>query len=79
MARHRSQRILELHATTSLARLWQRQGRRGEACQKLGEIYGWFTEGFDTTTITTAQHDLTGLTAVTSGRARTTREACRGG
>jgi len=48
MARRRSERILELRATTSLARLWQQKGRRGEACQMLVEIYGWFTEGFDT-------------------------------
>jgi len=48
VARHRSQRILELRATTSLARLWQQQGQQSEACQMLGDIYGWFTEGFDT-------------------------------
>jgi predicted ATPase len=33
----------------SLARLWQQQGRREEARQILAEVYGWFTEGFDTT------------------------------
>ena len=32
----------------SLARLWQRQGKRDEARQALSDIYGWFTEGFDT-------------------------------
>ena len=32
----------------SLARLWQRQGKRHEAHQLLAEVYGWFTEGFDT-------------------------------
>ena len=32
----------------SLARLWQRQGKRTEAHQMLSEIYHWFTEGFDT-------------------------------
>ncbi len=32
----------------SLARLWQQQGKRAEARQMLAEIYGWFTEGFDT-------------------------------
>ena len=32
----------------SLTRLWQRQGKRGEARQLLAEVYGWFTEGFDT-------------------------------
>jgi adenylate cyclase len=32
----------------SLARLWQQQGRQHEAHKMLSEIYGWFTEGFDT-------------------------------
>jgi len=32
----------------SLARLWQQQGKCAEAQQTLAEIYGWFTEGFDT-------------------------------
>jgi predicted ATPase len=32
----------------SLSRLWQRQGKHAEAHQLLAEIYGWFTEGFDT-------------------------------
>jgi predicted ATPase len=32
----------------SLARLWQSQGKQHEARQMLAEIYGWFTEGFDT-------------------------------
>jgi predicted ATPase len=32
----------------SLSRLWLRQGRRLEARQALGEIFGSFTEGFDT-------------------------------
>ena len=39
---------LELRAVTSLARLWQQQGKRKEARQLLAEIYDWFTEGFDT-------------------------------
>jgi predicted ATPase len=47
-ARKRSARSLELRATTSLARLVATQGRRDEAHAMLGEIYGWFTEGFDT-------------------------------
>jgi predicted ATPase len=29
-------------------RLCQRQDKRAEARQLLTEIYGWFTEGFDT-------------------------------
>jgi adenylate cyclase len=39
---------LELRAMMSLARLWQSQGKSAEARQLLAEIYGWFTEGFDT-------------------------------
>jgi hypothetical protein len=38
----------ELKATTSLARLWQQQGKGKAARQMLDAIYGWFTEGFDT-------------------------------
>jgi predicted ATPase len=33
---------------TSLARLWQQQGKRQEAYDLLAPVYGWFTEGFDT-------------------------------
>ncbi len=32
----------------SLSHLWQKQGKREEARKLLTEIYGWFTEGFDT-------------------------------
>ena len=38
----------ELRATTSLADMLARHGRRDEARAMLAEIYGWFTEGFDT-------------------------------
>jgi class 3 adenylate cyclase len=38
----------ELCATTDLARLLAKQGRRDEARTMLAEIYNWFTEGFDT-------------------------------
>jgi tetratricopeptide (TPR) repeat protein len=38
----------ELRATTSLARLLASQGHREQARSMLAEIYGWFTEGFDT-------------------------------
>ncbi len=33
---------------TSLSRLLQKQGKKDEARRMLAEIYGWFTEGFDT-------------------------------
>ena len=32
----------------SLARLWQRQGRREEARSALAAVYGSYTEGFTT-------------------------------
>jgi len=32
----------------SMARLWRDQGKRDEARELLGPVYGWFTEGFDT-------------------------------
>jgi predicted ATPase len=46
----RSQQAMsfELRTATSLARLWQQQGKRQEAYDLLAPIYGWFTEGFDT-------------------------------
>jgi class 3 adenylate cyclase/predicted ATPase len=48
VAREQQAKSWELRTTTSLARLWQRQGKIAEAHQMLSEIYGWFTEGFDT-------------------------------
>lgn len=37
-----------LRAVIRLSRLWKAQDKREEARQSLQEIYGWFTEGFDT-------------------------------
>jgi predicted ATPase len=39
----------------SLARLWQQQGKRAAARDLLVPIYGWFTEGFDTTDLQEAR------------------------
>jgi len=39
----------------SLSRLWRQQGKRQEAHEMLSEIYGWFTEGFDTADLNDAQ------------------------
>jgi predicted ATPase len=47
-AQHQQSRAWELRATMSLARLWQRQGRREEARAALVAIYGTYTEGFTT-------------------------------
>jgi predicted ATPase len=46
---------LELRASVSLSRLWQRQAKRAEARQLLAEVYGWFTEGFDTVDLQAAK------------------------
>jgi predicted ATPase len=55
IARQQQTKALELRAATSIARLWQAQGRRSDACQLLTEVYGWFTEGFDTLDLQEAQ------------------------
>jgi predicted ATPase len=48
IARRQQAKSWELRAAMSLSRLWQQQGKRAEARQLLAEVYGWFTEGFDT-------------------------------
>ncbi len=47
VAERQSAKLLQLRASTSLARLWREQGKREEARELLGPIYSWFTEGFD--------------------------------
>ncbi len=46
---------LELRAATSLARFWQTNSRFVEARQLLTRVFDWFTEGFDTPDLVTAQ------------------------
>jgi predicted ATPase len=58
IAREQGTRGYELRAATSLARLWREQGRRGEARELLAPVYGWFTEGFDTTDLKEAKRLL---------------------
>jgi class 3 adenylate cyclase/tetratricopeptide (TPR) repeat protein/energy-coupling factor transporter ATP-binding protein EcfA2 len=48
LAQQMGAKAWELRSTTSLARLLVKQDRRDEARSMLGEIYNWFTEGFDT-------------------------------
>jgi TOMM system kinase/cyclase fusion protein len=48
VARRQQAKALELRAAMSLSRLWQQQGQHAAARQILAEVYGWFSEGFDT-------------------------------
>jgi class 3 adenylate cyclase/tetratricopeptide (TPR) repeat protein/ribosomal protein L40E len=55
IARNQQAKSWELRATMSLARLLAKQGHREEARRMLADIYGWFTEGFDTADLTDAR------------------------
>jgi predicted ATPase len=61
IARERQAKSLELRAATSLARLWQQQGKKAEAHELLSDVYTWFTEGFDTKDLQEAKALLEGL------------------
>ena len=62
IARRQSAKSFELRAVMSLAQLWQQQGKRKQARKMLAEIYGWFTEGFDTADLKEARALLQELT-----------------
>jgi class 3 adenylate cyclase/predicted ATPase len=61
IARSQQAKSLELRAATSLARLWQQQGKRQEAHDLLAPVYHWFTEGFDTADLQEAKALLVAL------------------
>lgn len=48
ISREQSAKSLELRAAISLGKLWNKKGRSIQAKQLVEEIYGWFTEGFET-------------------------------
>jgi predicted ATPase len=58
LARYQGALGHELRTAISLAKLWLRQGRRGEAQEMLSPIYGRFTEGFHTSDLKTARELL---------------------
>jgi predicted ATPase len=61
VARQQQAKALELQAVISLSRLWWQQGKREQARQLLAEIYGRFTEGFDTADLREAKRLLEAL------------------
>jgi predicted ATPase len=61
IARNQQAKSFELRIATSLARLWQQQGKRQEAQDLLAPAYGWFTEGFDTADLQEAKALLEAL------------------
>jgi tetratricopeptide (TPR) repeat protein len=62
-AREQKARSWELRTSTSLARLWEQQGKRKEAHDLLAAVYNWFTEGFDTKDLKEAKALLDELSA----------------
>ena len=63
IARKQSSKWWELRATIGLARLLAKHGKRDEAQTMLADIYGWFTEGFDTADLKDAKALLDELRA----------------
>jgi predicted ATPase len=62
VARKQQAKSFELRAAMSMARLWRDQGKRDEPRSLLAPVYGWFTEGFDTTDLREAKALLDELT-----------------
>ncbi len=61
LSRRQEARSLELRAAMSLARLWIRLGRRGEARELLAGVHAGFREGFDTRDLIEARALLASL------------------
>ena len=61
VARRQQAKSWELRIATSQARFWHDQGRRAEARDLLAPVYGWFTEGFDTSDLKEAKALLSEL------------------
>ncbi|UCD69098.1 MAG: hypothetical protein JSW48_03120, partial [Betaproteobacteria bacterium] len=63
ISREKKTKTWELRAATSLARLWQRQGKHQEGRELLTAIYEWFQEGIETSDLKEAKFLLDELSA----------------
>jgi class 3 adenylate cyclase/predicted ATPase len=63
IAHQQEAKLWELRSAISLSRLWRDQDKRDEARGLLTQIYGWFTEGFDTPDLKKAKALLRELSA----------------
>ena len=61
VARRQQAKSLELRSATSLARLWQCQGKGADAREVLAPVYAWFTQGFDIADLRAAEASLRAL------------------
>ncbi len=61
VAQRQQAKSLELRIASSLARLWQNQGKRSEALALLTPIYQWFDQGAETTDLQQAAVLLSNL------------------
>jgi adenylate cyclase len=71
-ARSQEAKSFELRASTSLARLWQKQGKQQDALELLSPVLDWFTEGLDTGDLKEA-NSLLKVLSKTEASAATTR------
>ena len=55
VARTQQAKSWELRAAMNMARLWRDQGKPQQARDLLAPVYGWFTEGFDTSDLKEAK------------------------
>jgi predicted ATPase len=61
IAREQQTKSWELRAAMSMARLWRNQSKRDDARDLLTQVYGWFSEGFDTVDLKEAKALLDAL------------------
>jgi predicted ATPase len=73
IAQRQQARWWELRAATSLAKHWHDEGKYSEAYSLLQSIYGWFIEGFETTSLKDAEELLGELRDLSGSQAQARR------